>query len=708
MTATDTQTPPALTDNPLMQREGLPAFDKIAPEHVVPGVEASLKEISDRFDAIEKDATPTWDGLLKPMEDLDRVFEYCWGPVGHLMSVKDSDALREAFMKVQPKIVQLGLRMGQSRPIYEALVAIRDGEEWAGLELAQQRIIEAKIKNMELAGVALEGDAKKRFVEISERLSSLSTDFSNHVLDATKAFELIVTDKADTEGWTTTLRAMAASSYNQAKEPETDATSEAGPWRITLDGPSFVAFMQHSRNRAQREQVYRAFITRASSDKLDNQPLIIEILKLRKEKAALLGYENHAEISLATKMAGDVETVQKMFDELTAASGPGMQRDLEEVRAFAKEHGETEELMHWDLAFWAERMREQRFDYTDEELRPYFPLPRVLDGMFGICTKLFGVTFERDDAAAPKWQKDVQFYRVLESDGSHIASFYLDPYSRPADKRGGAWVNGCLGRRVVDGEVVIPVIHVICNGTNPVGDPDNGGTPSLMSFDELITLFHEFGHALQGMLTTVDYADASGLSNIEWDAVEICSQFMENWCYHKPTVQGLTQHVETGESLPDELFDKLTQARTFRSGTLFMRQLLLGVIDMKLHTSFDPDGEQSFQSAYEEVANQYAALPPLPEDRWMCTFSHIFAGGYAAGYYSYKWSEVLSADCFGAFEEAGLDDDAKLAETGQRFKDTFLARGGGEHPMAVFEAFRGRKPSSESLIRHNGLAKADN
>jgi len=698
MTTTQTTTSPALADNPLMQREGLPAFEKIAPEHVVPGVEASLQEVAARFDALQSDATPTWAGLLKPLEDMDRAFEYCWAPVSHLMAVKDSEGLRKAFMTIQPKVVQLGLRMSQSRPIYDALVAIRDGQEWAKLDLAQQRIIEGKIKHMELAGVALEGEQKARYLEIAERLSVLSTDFSNHVLDATKAFELIVTDPADSEGWTTTLRNMASQSYNTAKSPEAASTPEAGPWRITLDGPCLVAFLEHSRNRAQREQVYRAFVSRASVGELDNTPLIEETLKLRKEQAGLLGYDNHAQVSLATKMAGEVPAVQKMFDELTAASRPGMASDLEELRAFAKAQGETAELMNWDINFWAERMREQKFDFTDEQLRPYFPLPRVLDGLFGVCTKLFGTTFKREDDAASRWHADVQFYRVIDASGKAIASFYLDPYSRPADKRGGAWVNGCLSRRVVDGQVVNPVVHVICNGTNP-----SGGRPSLMSFDEVITLFHEFGHALQGMLTEVDYADAAGLSNIEWDAVEICSQFMENWCYHKPTLLGMTQHVETGASLPDDLFDKITKARTFRSGSAFMRQLCLGVTDMTLHSTFDPDGGKSFWEVYRTVAKDYAALKPLDEDKFLCSFGHIFAGGYAAGYYSYKWSELLSADCFAAFEEAGLDDEAAVAKAGRRFHETFLARGGGQHPMDVFVDFRGRKPSSEALLRHNRL-----
>ncbi|MEM9019518.1 MAG: M3 family metallopeptidase [Planctomycetota bacterium] len=702
MTTTDTPYPVSPADNPMLQTEGLPAFDRIAPEHIVPGVEQRLAEIGQQFDALEQSATPTWDGLLTPLEDIDRAFEYCWGPVGHLMAVKNSDALREAYQAVQPKFVQLSLRMSQSRPIYEALCMIRDRDDWERLDLAQQRVIADKIRDAELAGVALEGEAKQRFLEIAERLSSLSTDFSNHLLDATKAFELLVTDPSDAEGWPKTLKTIAAQSYNEAKKPETEATPDAGPWRITLDYPSFVPFLEHSRNRGQREQVHKAFISRASSGEFNNRPLIDEILLLRREQCGLLGFDNYAQVSLSTKMAGDAETVWKMYDELRAACQQGMHDDLDELQRFAAEQGETRELMHWDMAFWAERLREAKFDYTDEQLRPYFPLPRVLDGLYALCTKLFGVSFERDDASAPRWHEDVQYYRVLDESGRPIAGFYLDPYSRPADKQGGAWVNGCLSRRVVAGQVVNPVYHVICNGTPPVGDPEAGGTPSLMSFDEVITLFHEFGHALQGMLTTVDYPAAAGLSGIEWDAVEICSQFMENWCYEKSVLQGMTQHVETGEPLPDELFEKLVKARTFRAGSSFMRQMLQGTTDLILHSTFDPEASTP-REVYLKQAKTYAALPPLDEDQFLCAFGHLFAGGYAAGYYSYKWSEVLSADCFGAFEEAGLDDNDAVQQAGRRFRDTFLARGGGEHPSDVFKAFRGRGPSTEALLRHNGL-----
>ena len=419
---------------------------------------------------------------------------------------------------------------------------------------------------------------------------------------------------------------------------------------------------------------------------------------MRKEKTGLLGFESFAELSLDSKMAPDVEAVARMTGELQAASKAHMEKDFGELQALAKENGQEEPVMHWDTSFWSERLREQKFDYTDDELRPYFPLPKVLDGLFGLSEKLFDIEIQRaDDEDAHKWHEEVQFFKVLK-DGERIASFYLDPYSRPAEKRGGAWMNECLGRQWLNGELRLPVVHLVCNGTPPVGD-----TPSLMSFSEVETLFHEFGHGLQGMLTTIDYADVSGLNGVEWDAVEIASQFMENWCYQKPTLIGMTSHVETGEPLPDELFDKIVAARTFQAGSLMMRQLSFGKTDMLLHSVFDPNGDETAFDVERSVSSEMSVLPPLPESRFLCSFSHIFAGGYAAGYYSYKWSEVLSADAFGAFEDAGLDDEDAIKATGRKFRDTILALGGSKHPMDVYRAFRGREPSTEALLRHNGL-----
>lgn len=685
------------TNNPLLVTEGLPRYDEILPEHVVPGVKQVLADSEKRVAALEQNLTPTWEGLLVPLEENGLPFSYAWGPVGHLMGVKNSDELRRAHEAVLPDVVAYGLRVQQSRPIYEGLVAIREGEEWARLDEAQQRCVELKIRAAEHAGVGLTGQAKERFNEIAKTLSQISTDFSNHVLDATKAYELIIYDKKDAEGWPNSLRQVAAQSYRQANEGS-DATAEDGPWRITLDFPSFFPFMQHHRVRDHREQVYKAYVQRASSGELDNSDLIARTLKLRLEQAALLGFETYADWSLDAKMAPGVTAVERVIDELQAAAQAHSERDFEALQALAKANGEKEPVMHWDVSFWSERLREQKFDYTDDQLRPYFPLPKVLDGMFALSERLFEIEIVRAEGeAAHKWHKDVQFFNVLR-DGERVASFYLDPYSRPAEKRGGAWMNDCLGRQWLNGALRLPVVHLVCNGTPPVGD-----TPSLMSFSEVETLFHEFGHGLQGMLTTVDYADVAGLSGVEWDAVEIASQFMENWCYHKPTLIGMTAHVETGNPLPDDLFEKIAAARTFQAGSLMMRQLSFGKIDMLLHSAYDPKGTETAFDVERRVIEEMAVLPPLPESRFLCSFSHIFAGGYAAGYYSYKWSEVLSADAFGAFEEAGLGDEAAVKATGRRFRDTILALGGGKHPMEVYREFRGREPSTEALLRHNGL-----
>ena len=685
------------TNNPLLVTEGLPRYDEILPEHVVPGVKQVLADAEKRVAALEQNLIPTWEGLLVPLEENSLPFFYAWGPVGHLMGVKNSDELRRAHEAVLQDVVAYGLRVQQSRPIYEGLVAIREGEEWAKLDEAQQRCVELKIRAAEHAGVGLTGQAKERVNEIAKTLSQISTDFSNHVLDATKAYELIIHDKKDAEGWPNSLRQVAAQSYRQANEGS-DATAEDGPWRITLDFPSFFPFMQHHRGRDHREQVYKAYVQRASSGELDNSDLIARTLKLRLEQAALLGFETYADWSLDAKMAPDVTAVERVIDELQAAAQAHSERDFEALQALAKANGEKEPVMHWDVSFWSERLREQKFDYTDDQLRPYFPLPKVLDGMFALSERLFDIEIVRAEGeAAHKWHKDVQFFNVLR-DGERVASFYLDPYSRPAEKRGGAWMDDCLGRQWLDGALRLPVVHLVCNGTPPVGD-----TPSLMSFSEVETLFHEFGHGLQGMLTTVDYADVAGLSGVEWDAVEIASQFMENWCYHKPTLIGMTAHVETGDPLPDDLFEKIAAARTFQAGSLMMRQLSFGKIDMLLHSTYDPEGTETAFEVERRVIEEMVVLPPLPESRFLCSFSHIFAGGYAAGYYSYKWSEVLSADAFGTFEEAGLDDEAAVKVTGRRFRDTILALGGGKHPMDVYRAFRGREPSTEALLRHNGL-----
>ena len=689
---------PETSTNPLLVLEGLPQFSSVSHEDIVPAIQHVIKLTEEQLEKIESSFSTTWDGLLKPLEDLDIPFEYSWQVVSHLLNVKNSDELRKQHQEVLPQIVQLGLRISQSKIIYNALLDLKNSGEWATLDKGQQRIIDAKIRTAKNAGVGLEGEAKERFLEISRELSQLGTTFSNNILDATKAFELIIKDKTHTEGWPSSLKHVAAQSYAQATEGATEADSEEGPWRITLDYPSFIPFMQHSRQREQRKTVYSAFITRASSGETNNSPLIDKILALRAEMATMLGYSSYAELSLDSKMAKSVSAVEKMINELREASYKVALQEHEALKSFALESGQTEPLMHWDIGFWSERLREKLFNFTDEELRPYFPLNRVIDGLFGLCTTLFGISFKQIEDEATIWHEDVQFYHVLSEEGAHIASFYLDPYSRPHEKRGGAWMDKCMDRRLVDGTVRPPVVHLCCNGTPPVGK-----TPSLMSFREVETLFHEFGHGLQGMLSTVDHTEAAGINGVEWDAVELASQFMENWCYHKPTLLGMTRHYQTGAPLPDELFEKIVAARTFRSGSMMMRQLLFGTVDIALYAHFESNAGNTPGDIYREFAKEMASLPPLPEDRFLCSFSHIFAGGYAAGYYSYKWAEVLSSDAYEAFEEAGLENTEAVQKLGRKYRDTILAMGGSQHPMDVFKAFRGRSPSPKALLRHSGL-----
>ena len=697
----------SLKDNPFLVTEGLPPYDRMTADQVVPAMRHVIIEATKKIVDIEQNLEPTWEGVMRPLEELDHAFSYAWSPVSHLLGVKNSDELRKVHEEIQLTMVELGLRIAQSKPVYDCLKELQNGDGWDQLDEAQQRAIEANVRQAEHAGVGLEGKEKERFLEISRELSKISTDFSNNVLDARKQFELIIEDVDEIGGWPTTLKQIAAQSFNEARSSDDsevasdaeEASPDDGPWRITLDYPSYIPFLQHHRGRDQRENLYRAQMTLASSGKFDNQGIIKQTLRLRKEKVTLLGYETYADFSLSSKMAPDVSAVEQMFESLSAPSSPHAESDMEALTQLAKFSGQEEPVMHWDVGFWSERLREDLFDYTDEQLRPYFPLQRVLDGLFGLAERLFDVKITRADGDTPIWHEDVQYFLVSDaSSEEQMASFFLDPYLRPSEKRGGAWMGGCLDRRIVDGQIRLPVVHLVCNGTPPVGE-----TPSLMSFREVETLFHEFGHGLQGMLTTVDDAEVSGLGGVEWDAVELASQFMENWCYHKETLIGMTQHIETGESLSEDLYEKIVAARNFRAGSLMMRQLEFGKTDIILHSTFDPDGSATVFDDHREVSSKMSVLPPLEEDRFLCGFSHIFAGGYAAGYYSYKWSEVLSADAFGAFEEAGLDDEAKVQEQGRKFRNTVLALGGGRHPMDVFKDFRGREPDTQALLRQTGL-----
>jgi len=682
------------TENPLLHPTAPPRFDLITPEHVVPAVRALLADLGADLDRLEASVAPTWDAVVEPITSMTDRLSLVWGTVGHLMGVRNSDALRAAQETVQPEVVAFSIRLGQSTPIYRALKGLESGDAWAALDDTQRRIVTSLVRDAELSGVGLEGAAQARFSAIQTELAEVSTRFSNNVLDATKAWALELRRPEDVEGVPRSLLELAAQVARQADD-ET-ATADTGPWRITLDAPSYVPFMQHGRRRELREQLYRAFVTRASSGEHDNTPLLERILRLRREQAALLGFASYAAMSLHSKMAPDVAAVERLLGELREASWDAALRDLDDLRALAREDdaAEADDLKNWDAAFWAERLRERRYAYSDEALRPYFPLPRVLDGLFALAGRLFDVRVRAADGEAPVWHPDVRFFRVEDAHGAPVAAFYLDPYSRPAEKRGGAWMDEVVGR----GPGRLPIAHLVCNQVPPVGD-----RPSCMTFDEVHTLFHEFGHGLQHMLTAVNRPLAAGIRNVEWDAVELPSQFMENWCYHRETLLGLSRHVDTGEPLPDELFEKLVAARTFRAGSDMLRQLYFAFLDLELHQRWSPEGGESVFDVQRRVAARTTVLPPLPEDRFLCGFTHIFAGGYAAGYYSYKWAEVLSADAFSAFEEAGLEDQRAVAATGRRFRDTVLALGGSRHPMDVFKAFRGREPSTAALLRQAGL-----
>ncbi|MEM8613541.1 MAG: M3 family metallopeptidase [Cyanobacteria bacterium P01_H01_bin.105] len=698
MTSTATTSAPAAM-NPFLVGHGLPPFDQFQPDQVEPAIAKLLDDLTAALESLEQTMTPTWNGLAEPLTKISERLGWTWGVLGHLMGVKNSSELRAAYEAVQPALVQFATRLSQSKAFYNGFKQLI---KETSLSPAQQRIVDAAIRDAELSGVGLEGEAKEQFNHIQQQLAELSTQFSNHVLDATKAFSLTLKTQEDIAGLPPSLLSLAAQNARDAGD-ET-ATAETGPWRITLDIPSYGPFLKHSRRRDLREQLYRAYVSRASSGELNNSPLIDKTLALRKQQANLLGFETYADLSIARKMAPSVDAVEALMEELRSASYDSAVKELNELRSFAQAQNapEADDLKQWDIPFWAERMRETDFDLNDEELRPYFPLPRVLDGLFELASRLFGVTITAADGQAPVWHPDVRYFVIADASDKPVAYFYLDPYSRPAEKRGGAWMDECVVRaRAESGSVRLPVAYLVCNQSPPVD-----GQPSLMTFREVETLFHEFGHGLQHMLTQVDYAGAAGINNVEWDAVELPSQFMENWCYDRSTLFKMARHYKTGESLPEADYQKLLAVRNFMTGNAILRQVNFGWLDIELHSRYQPDGAETIWDVRNRLAQKTSILPPLAEDTFLCSFGHIFAGGYAAGYYSYFWAEVLSADAFAAFEEVGIDNEAAVQETGKRFRDTVLALGGSRHPMEVFQAFRGREPSTEALLKHRGLTAA--
>lgn len=687
--------------NPLLNWSDRPPFDKFDPSQVVSGIDTMLEACESALQELESSNPSTWDDLVHPIEQIEDFLSRTWGVVSHLNSVKNSPELREAYETAQPKVVAFGNKMGQSRPIYDAFCRLGDSDAWDSFDSGQKRIIEKSIEGARLSGVSLDGAEKERFNEISEKLAQLTTKFSNNVLDATKAYELLLTEKNQLEGLPESYIQMAAdTAVHRGHE---GATAEDGPWAVTLDFPSYVPFMKNSPHRELREQIYKAYVTRASDGDLRNQEVAQEILKLKMEKANLLGYKNHADLSLSQKMAGTVDAVDKLLKDLKEAATPAGERDLADLAAIAKEHGapEADDLQQWDIFYWSEKLRESKFDINEEELRAYFPFERVLDGMFELVNRIFAIQVVSADGDVPVWHEDVRYFRVLDETGQDIAAFYLDPFSRPSEKRGGAWAFPAVQRStLLAGEnesVRIPVAYMCCNQSPPVGD-----TPSLMTLREVETLFHEFGHDLQHMLTEIDRGLNSGLAMIEWDAIEIASQFMENWIYHKPTLKGLSGHYQTGEPLSEEMLDKIIAARSFRAGYAMLRQVNFGRFDMELHARHQP-GSEDIGEIQDRIFRDTLIMEPTEKDMFYCAFGHIFAGGYSAGYFSYKWSEVLSADAFAAFTEVGLENEEAVKEVGMRYRKTILARGGSQHPMDVYKEFRGREPSIEPLLKQDGL-----
>ena len=676
-----------MSHNPLIDYPDLPPFSEIRPEHVKPAVEQLVEAGRERIRKVLADGDFSYRALELTLAEEDERLEKAFGPVGHLNAVAQDEALREAYNACLPLISEYSTEVGQNSELFAAYQALRDSDEFNTLTPAQQKDIDNTLRDFRLSGVALPEAQKAQYMENAKRLSELTTRFENNLLDATQAWKKHVTDEAELAGLPDTALAGAA---DRAR-----AEGLEQGWLLTLDFPVFFAVMSHAENRALREEMYRAFTTRASDQgpqagEYDNGAVMDEILKLRHEQANLLGFANYADKSLATKMARDVEEVIGFLDDLARRAKPQAEREVAALKAFAAEQG-ADDLQPWDLGYWSERLREARYDLSDEALRPWFPAEKVIDGMFQVVGKLFGIRFrQRDDVDT--WHPDVRFFELVDDDGSVRAAFYLDMYARNG-KRGGAWMDDArVRRRRLDGELQTPVAYLTCNFAPPAG-----GKPGLLTHDEVVTLFHEFGHGLHHMLTEQEVAGISGINGVAWDAVELPSQFLENWCWTEEGLALISGHYETGEPLPRETLDKMLAAKNFQSAMGMMRQLEFSLFDMRLHAEYREGLD--IQQVLDEVREQVSVIKPPAFNRFQNGFGHIFAGGYAAGYYSYKWAEVLSCDAYARFEEEGPFNEA----TGRDFRDKILARGGSREPMELFVDFRGREPSVEPLLRHSGI-----
>ena len=699
--------PPHLQNNPLLTfGRGIAAYSEVKPEHITPAIEYLLKHAQAAVDLATDSKTPaTWDQLAEPLEDATEALGRSWGVISHLNSVADTPELRSAYGAMLPEVTAFFSSLGQNLALYQKFKELSKSSEFAKLNRAQKKVIENSLRDFRLGGAELSDADKPRFSQIQDEQATLGKAFSDHVLDATDGFVHLITNEADLIGLPEDVKAAAADTAQQ---------KNLQGWAFTLHFPSYYPVMQYSENRALRRLMYEAYVTRSSElapeyakGKLDwdNTQNMLDQLRLRDEEARMLGFANFAALSLAPKMANTVDEVDLFLTNFASKSKPFAQRDWNELCAFAKtELGLSDGVQPWDTAFAAERLKQARYSFSENELKQYFPLPKVLDGLFGVIQTLFGVKTEAADL--PSWHTDVQSFAVKDQSGKIRAYFYLDPYARPG-KRGGAWMDDARGRRVLpNGEIQIPVAYLVCNFAPPVKVDGVLRQPTI-THDDVITLFHESGHGLHHLLTQVSALGVSGINGVEWDAVELPSQFMENFCWEWEVLEKMTAHVETGKPLPRELFEKILAAKNFQNGLMTLRQVVMSLTDWRLHSSFDAKSAkgQAVLDLSRKMAADFNVIPQPEISRWINTFSHIFAGGYAAGYYSYKWAEVLSADAYSAFEEAAkLTGSVLDPQTGTRYREEILEVGGSRPAAESFKAFRGREPSIDALLRHGGLA----
>lgn len=678
--------------NPLLTEFDLPPFSQIKPEHVKPAVEKLVEDCKQAIEKAVAQPQPTWQNLVIAIDKVDDLLSKAWSPVSHMNSVLSSDELREAYESCLPLLTEYGTWVGQHKGLNDAYKKLASSDEFAGLSAAQQKVIENTLRDFKLSGVDLEADKQQRYGEIQTRKSEISSTFSNNLLDATNAWQKVITEESELAG----LPESAVAAAKQMAEMK-----ELDGWLFTLDFPSYLPVMTYSDNQALRQEMYTAFTTRASDQgpnagEYDNSQIMDELLELRHEVANLLGFASYAESSLATKMAENTDQVVGFLNQLADKSHPQAEQEVAELRAFAEKEYGVSELNPWDYGYYSEKLKQAKYAISDEELRPYFPEDRVLSGLFTTVNRLFGIQVkERAKGEVDVWHKDVRFFDIHDKDNNFRGSFYLDLYAREK-KRGGAWMDDCRGRiRWSGDELQTPIAYLTCNFNQPVGD-----NPALFTHDEVITLFHEFGHGIHHMLTQVDEASVSGINGVAWDAVELPSQFLENWCWEEEALAFISGHFETGEPLPKDMLDKMLAAKNFQSAMMMVRQLEFSLFDFRIHAEFDPEQGAKIQQILDQVRAKVAVIKPPKTNRFQHSFGHIFAGGYAAGYYSYKWAEVLSADAFSKFEQDGIFN----AETGKAFLNCILERGGSAEPMELFKAFMGREPEIDALLRHSGIA----